>query len=147
MKTRQEQAISKFRSGLNCAQSVVSAYSTDFNFDGELALSISCAFGAGMGRLQETCGAVTGAFMVLGIDNCRKYSENKERKERTYAQVQEYSRQFSAIHGTLNCKTLINCDLRTPEGQKYFHDNNLHEAVCEQCIADSITVIDKLISK
>lgn len=56
-------AIESFRSGLNCAQAVVTAYADELNFDNNLALSVSCGFGGGMGRLQETCGAVTGYQM------------------------------------------------------------------------------------
>lgn len=145
MKSTKEKAINSFKSGLNCAQSVVTAFSDELKFDDKLALSISCGFGGGMGRLQETCGAVTGAFMVLGINNCQKYSDNKERKDITYAQVQDYNKQFIAIHGTINCKSLLNCNLRTPEGQQYFHEKNLHEVICEKCIADSVEIVEKMI--
>lgn len=145
MKSKEEKAINSFRAGLNCAQAIVTTYSDELKFDNKMALSISCGFGGGMGRLQETCGAVTGAFMVLGIYNCKKYTDNKERKDKTYAQVQEYSKQFKALHGMLDCKSLLNCDLNTKEGQQYVKDNNLHELVCEKCIADSINILDKLI--
>jgi len=56
MKPREEKAIQLFQSGLNCAQAVLTAYADDFNFDKGLAMSLSCGFGGGMGRLQETCG-------------------------------------------------------------------------------------------
>lgn len=72
-KSREEKAIEPFRAGLNCAQAVLAAYSDDLNFDKNLALNISCGFGGGMGRIQETCGAVTGSFMVLSIYNGKKY--------------------------------------------------------------------------
>jgi len=60
-------AINSFRSGYNCAQSVLYAFKDDFDFDENLALDISVGFGGGMERLQEKCGAVTGAFMVMGL--------------------------------------------------------------------------------
>lgn len=71
MKVIEEKAIVSFKAGLNCAQAVLTAYADDLSFDNNLALSVSCGFGGGMGRLQQTCGAVTGSFMVLGIYNCR----------------------------------------------------------------------------
>ena len=77
----EEKAIESFRSGLNCSQAVVTAYSEQLNYDDKLALSISCGFGGGMGRLQETCGAVTGSFMVLGIYNCNKMREIRKEKK------------------------------------------------------------------
>jgi C_GCAxxG_C_C family probable redox protein len=73
MATKNSNAINRFRSGLNCSQAVLTAFSDDLSFDDDLALCISCGFGSGMGRLQETCGAVTGAFMVMGMHNGKKY--------------------------------------------------------------------------
>jgi C_GCAxxG_C_C family probable redox protein len=140
----EEKAISSFRSGLNCAQAVLTAFADEMHFDNGMALSVACGFGGGMGRLQETCGAVTGSFMVMGIHNCRRYSDNKDRKEKTYAMVQEFSRKFRDKHGTMDCRTLMNCDLNTKEGQQYVKDHNLHEVVCEKCIADSIKIIQEI---
>jgi C_GCAxxG_C_C family probable redox protein len=144
MTTITEKAISNFRDGLNCAQAVLTAYSADMNFDNNLALSIACGFGGGMGRLQKTCGAATGSFMVMGVYNCRKYTDNKERKEMTYAMVQEFSRRFKEAHGTLNCHKLLNCDMKTEEGKQYIKDHNLHEVICERCIADSVKFIGEI---
>jgi len=144
---KEEKAIDSFKSGLNCAQSVLTSYSDELNFDYHLALSIACGFGAGMGRLQETCGAVTGSFMVFGIYNCKKHSDNKERKEKTYSMIQRFADKFKAIHGATDCKSLLNCDLRTKEGRRYAHDNNLYEKVCEKCILDSIKIIEGLIEE
>jgi len=140
-----EKAITTFRSGLNCAQAVLTAYSDELNFDNNLALSVSCGFGGGMGRLQETCGAVTGSFMVLGIYNCKKFSDNKERKEATYSMIQEFSKIFIQINGTTDCLSLLKCDLKTEEGNRYAKDNNLFGTVCEKCISDSVSIINKLI--
>jgi C_GCAxxG_C_C family probable redox protein len=122
------------------------AYAEKLNFDPKLALSISCGFGGGMGRLQETCGAVTGAFMVLGIYNCGKYSDNKERKAMTYQMVRDFNQKFTAIHHSANCKQLLNADLNTAEGQKFVQENNLHEKVCEKCIASSVKILDGMMN-
>lgn len=71
MNTTKDKAIQSFQSGMNCAQAVVTAYADRLKFDPDLAAGLSCGFGGGMGRLQQTCGALTGAFMVLGIHNSR----------------------------------------------------------------------------
>jgi C_GCAxxG_C_C family probable redox protein len=141
MKPTEEKAIATFRSGLNCAQAVLTAYSDEMQFDNSLALRIACGFGGGMGRLQEKCGAVTGSFMVLGIHICGKYSDNKERKEKTYAMVKEFNRRFKEIYNSADCIDLLKCDLNTNEGQQHVRDNNLHEVVCEKCIKDSIKIL------
>jgi len=145
IKPLEEKAIEVFRSGLNCAQAVVTSYSDKLQFDNSIALSVACGFGGGMGRLQETCGAVTGSFMVLGVYNCKKISDNKDRKEKTYAMVQKFSEKFKNINGSTDCRSLLKCDLKTEEGHRYAIEHNLFGTVCEKCISDSIGIIEELI--
>jgi C_GCAxxG_C_C family probable redox protein len=147
MESKENKAIASFKTGLNCAQAVLTAYSDDLNFDNDLALSISCGFGGGMGRLQETCGAVTGSFMVLGIFNSKRLTDNKDKKEETYSMIQEFSNKFRSIHGSMDCKSLLKCDLKTNEGKQYIEENKLTEKVCEKCISDSIKIIEELLGK
>jgi len=145
MESIEEKAIRTFRSGLNCAQAVITAYSEEMKFDNNLALNVSVGFGGGMGRLQKTCGAVTGSFMVLGIHNCKKLSDNKDRKETTYSMIQKFSQEFKLINGTTDCLELLKCDLKTEEGNRFAKENNLFGTVCEKCISDSVRTINKLI--
>mgnify|MGYP001171529577 CR=1 FL=1 len=100
-----------------------------------------------MGRLQKTCGAVTGAFMVLGIYNCKKYFTNKERKEYTYAMIQEFNERFQEIHSTCDCGALLNCNLNTEEGRAFARDNNLFEKRCEAFIRDAIVIMEELMEE
>jgi C_GCAxxG_C_C family probable redox protein len=146
MNSKEKTAIESFRSGLNCSQSVVASFAEEMSFDRNLALSISCGFGGGMGRLQETCGAATGAFMVMGIHFCRKYSDNKERKETTYAAIQKFSKEFTVLHGTMNCMELINVDLKTEDGHRILKESNLSENVCEKCILDAIKITEDILN-
>ena len=145
MNNLQQKAVENFRAGYNCAQSVLTTFSDDLKMDKNAALSISCGFGAGMGRLQETCGAATGSYMVIGLHTCRKYSDNKERKENSYALIREFEGEFKKLHGTSNCAELLKIDLKTPEGQKTFHDEHLNQTVCEQCIADSVEILSNIL--
>jgi C_GCAxxG_C_C family probable redox protein len=145
MKSKEEIAVEAFRSGLNCAQSVLLAYADDMNFDRKLALGISCGFGGGMGRLQETCGAVTGSFMVMGIHYCRKHTDNKQKKEATYAAIQQFSKEFTTVHDTMNCRELINVDLKTEDGHRILKESNLSENVCEKCIMDAVRITEEII--
>jgi C_GCAxxG_C_C family probable redox protein len=147
MKTKTDQAIISFRTGLNCSQAVLAAFSDDLGIDENLSLNISCGFGGGMGRLQETCGAVTGSFMVLGIYNGKKYSDNTDKKESTYLMIQDFARKFKSLHGAIDCKSLLKCDLSTREGRLFAKENSFYETVCEKCISDSINIIEELVGK
>jgi C_GCAxxG_C_C family probable redox protein len=142
-----EKTIESFRGGLNCAQTVVSSYADELKFDKEMAVSISCGFGGGMGRLQGTCGAVTGSYMVLGMYNCKKHADNKERKAATYEMVQRFNEKFLEANGSTDCISLLNCEIKSDEGQLKAKESGLFVTVCEKCIIDSIAIVDNLIGK
>ena len=145
MKSKTDKATGSFKAGLNCAQAVLTAFSDDLNIDTDLALNISCGFGGGMGRLQETCGACTGAYMVLGIHNGRTHSENQDKKETTYVLVQKFSEKFKSKHEATDCKSLLNCNIKTEEGHRLAKENKLFETQCEKYLSDSIGIVEELI--
>jgi len=145
MNTTKDIAIQSFRSGMNCAQSVVTAYADLLKFDPDLAAGLSCGFGGGMGRLQQTCGALTGAFMVLGIHNSRLYTDRVELKNRTYTQVREINEKFAQSQGATDCRSLLGCDLQTDEGMQFRKDTNQSKMICEKCIAASIELLDEIV--
>ena len=146
MQTSQSIAIEAFRGGLNCSQAVLLSYTDQLNIDKGMAMSIACGFGAGMGRLQETCGAVTGSFMVLSVYACKKNTENAERKEKSYELIQEFKKRFVALNGSAKCRDILNCDLQTAEGRQYAAEKNLFRTTCEKCITDSVDIIEELIA-
>lgn len=144
MNNRTTLALQSFRNGLNCSQSVFASYSETLGLDKDTALMVACGFGAGMGRMQETCGAVTGAYMVLSVFACRKNTENTERKTHSYAWVRTFSQLFAQRMGSTQCRTLLQCDLQTEEGQRYANENMVFENICEPCITTAIELIDTL---
>nr|WP_321484882.1 C-GCAxxG-C-C family protein [uncultured Draconibacterium sp.] len=138
------EAAELFLQDYNCAQSVLLAYSDVLQIDKETAINLSCGFGGGMSRLQETCGAVSAAYMIFGLANA-DLKDNPEKVAKTYTMVQTFHKQFTQLRGTTVCKTLISCDLNTEDGQKYFKANNLKADVCEGCIRDSVKLINEII--
>ena len=112
----------------------------------DLALKISCGFGGGMGKLQETCGAVTGAFMALGL----KYGiaeVDPQVKAENYGRIKTFTEKFKAIHGSINCMELVKTDLNTQEGAAYFKENNIMAEVCARCVGDAVKIVDEMLGK
>jgi len=148
MKETKEQVITSFRSEMNCAQAVLSAYADRLSFDKGFAVDVARAFGAGMGRLQETCGAVTGAYMVLGLYNSSLYDDESLLKDKTYAMIQEFAEKFTRLHGTTNCRKLLQGhDLKTPEGRKKAKEAGLFGDICEKCLEDSIEILEGMMGE
>lgn len=102
-----KRAMDNFKSGYNCSQSVVLAFSDKIGVDKEILLKISSSFGGGMGRLREVCGGVTGMFMVIGL--LYGYTEPKDIQGKTehYKKVQELAEEFSDITGSIVCRELL----------------------------------------
>lgn len=144
MTSKQKQAINTFKSNFNCAQSVFTSFSDKFGLDKDTANSLTSGFGGGMGMLQKTCGAVTGAYMVISLYNSKIFIDNTDRKEKSAGMIQDFYNKFNAVNGTTNCKKLMNCDLNTEAGSKYAKEHNLFETVCEKCVSDSVLILEEM---
>jgi len=141
---KSEQAKELFLSGFNCAQSVLLSFADDLQFSREHAQKISAGFGGGMGKRQETCGAVTGAIMVIGLLKGEEVCSNDELKSEAYGAVKELTRSFEAEYKTTRCKELIGCDLNTPEGSAKFRDEKIMENVCAGCVGKAVRIVESI---
>ena len=141
---RSEKAKELFLSGYNCAQSVLLSFADDLKFSKELAQKLAAGFGGGMGKQQETCGAVTGAIMVLGLLKGEEVNNNDELKSASYGAVKELTRAFVAEYNTTKCRDLIGCDLNTPEGETKFKEEKIMENTCAPCVEKAVQIVEEL---
>jgi C_GCAxxG_C_C family probable redox protein len=138
-------AVKKFKSSYCCSQSVLYSFADRVGLEPDLALKMADGFGAGMGRKQKVCGAISGAVLVLGLLYGRGEGEPEEKHEQTYAKVQELIERFEAQHGTVICSELLKgCDLLTPEGQAKFKGEQMIEG-CYGFVADAVNILEDLI--
>lgn len=106
--TKRERAINLFEEGYNCAQAVFGAFSEETGMDLETAVKFASAFGGGMGRLREVCGAVSGMFMVLSVLEGYTSPTAKEEKMDLYKKVQGLAEKFKEKNGgTYICRELL----------------------------------------
>jgi len=144
--TKSEVATAKFAEGYNCAQSVFYAFCDVLNFEKDLALKMTCGFGAGMGRKEEVCGAVTGGIVVIGTKYGRGEKDDRSATELTYQKTKELMERFAEKHGTYICRKLINdCELTSEEGQKQFKENDLLNTICKPCVLSVVEILEELI--
>jgi len=142
MNERSATAVERFLLGYNCAQSVLYSFCDDLAFDKELALKLATGLGAGIAGRQETCGAVTGGILVIGLKQGQGEDDDKAVAYAAYAKVRELIRRFEAKHGSSLCRQLLNgCDFNTPEGRRQFDENDLLNTICKTCVE---TVVEEL---
>jgi C_GCAxxG_C_C family probable redox protein len=141
-----EEAVACFEEGFSCSQAVLSAYAPQFGLERESALKVSGAFGAGMGRMGETCGAVTGAFMVIGLKHGKTRAEDDEAKERAYRLVQEFADRFKARHGSIVCRELLGCDLSISEQRALAQEKKLTATLCPGFVRDAAEIVEQILN-
>ena len=103
---RVARGVAYFKEGYNCAQSVARAFADMYDVPEDLITLLSASFGAGMGRMRETCGTASGMFMIAGLETA-SVEASQEIKARNYAAVQELAADFKAQTGSLICRELL----------------------------------------
>ena len=145
MNSKVQQAVEKFEKGFNCSQAILSTYCEQYGLDEKAALKIATGFGGGM-HIDGTCGAVTGAFMVLGL----KYGnteEDKQAKENTYIKVIQYAKKFSARNGTVKCHDLLDCDITTREGLEIARQKGVFSSICPGLVKDAAEILEEMLAE
>lgn len=111
---RIEKAVSLFKEGFNCSQSVVAAFADMYGFTHDQALRMSASFGGGVGRMRETCGAACGLFLLAGLETGATEGADREGKAKNYAVVQELAEEFKRRNGALRCADLLGLSKKEP---------------------------------
>jgi C_GCAxxG_C_C family probable redox protein len=143
---RIEGAVACFNEGFSCSQALLSTYGPLFGLDRDLAFKVSGGFGAGMGRMGSTCGAVTGALMVLGLKYGRTAAGDRETKEKVYGLVREFIARFKARNDSIICNELLECDISTPEGMKRANELKLVSTRCPTFVRDAAELLEELLA-
>lgn len=114
LEERVDKAVTYFKSGYNCSQSVVAAFADMYGYTEEQALRMAASFGGGIGRMRQTCGAACGMFLLAGLENGATDAKDRDGKAANYALVQQLAGEFSKRNGSLICAELLG--LKQPEG-------------------------------
>jgi C_GCAxxG_C_C family probable redox protein len=142
---RLQRACSLFKEGFSCSQAVLSAFSDLFNLDLKTSLRISQPFGGGVAHRGETCGAVSGAFMVIGLRFGRTVAEDIQARERTYEAVREFIKRFERSQGSIICRELLGQDLSTEKGLRLAEEEKLFETLCPGLVQSAVEILQDLI--
>ena len=134
-----EKAVQCFNSGYNCSQAVFSVYSEKLGISNETAYKIASGFGAGMGRQCETCGAVTGAYMVIGLKYGHASPDDTDSKEKTYAMVQEFTRRFCERNKSTKCEDLLGTHMVNGDREKA---KAMVKTVCPKMVQDAAEILE-----
>lgn len=139
---RQEKATSLYRNGLNCAQSVIGAFEDIIGEEKATMTSAATGFGGGMGKLQKTCGAITGSIMVMS----KLQNNNTQDSQKLLTQnIQNYLEKFEKHFGSVDCRNLIPYNLNSNEGKEKAIQHNVFEEKCTKFITKSVEWVSNIL--
>jgi C_GCAxxG_C_C family probable redox protein len=142
--TKREEAVERFRSGLNCAQAVLATFADEYGLDEEAACRVAAGFGGGIGRTGGVCGAVTGAIMALGLMDQDSDPTDPIAKVRLQSRVYGLMQEFESRTGALDCRDLLGCDISTPEGHNQAESEDLFDIRCPELVAEAVDIVEGL---
>ncbi|MBN1906692.1 MAG: C_GCAxxG_C_C family protein [Deltaproteobacteria bacterium] len=142
---RTENAVDKFNQGYACSQAILTEYCELFDLDNETALKLATGFAAGM-RNGRTCGAVTGAYMVLGLKFGDQNCVTADGRKKVYDAVVEFINSFEQGYGSTDCEKLLGCNVGTADGMKKAKEENLFYTICPKLINSSSEILETILN-
>ena len=134
-----------FLQGYNCAQAVTVAFCDVTGLEEKTAARMVSAFGGGMGRLREVCGAVSGMFFVLSYLYGYDTAGDDVSKKRLYTDVQALAAQFREACGSIVCREILNNPptdpTPSPRTAEYYKDRP-----CARMVLTAATLMDGFIA-
>jgi C_GCAxxG_C_C family probable redox protein len=143
--SKASEARKQFEEGFSCAPSVLSACSEQFGLEKQLALKIACGFGGGIGRMGRTCGAVTGAVMVIGLKHGQSDAADEQPRQETHNLVKKFINKFTELHGSVECRELIGYDLSNPAEFESARKSGVIEKKCHGFVYDAARILEDVL--
>jgi C_GCAxxG_C_C family probable redox protein len=148
MSEKQQQSLEAFRNGYNCAQSVLSVFAEESGLTKDAGLKLASPFGSGIAYMQETCGAVTGALMAIGLKYGKGENGTNKDKTRAYEISRTFLSEFRKLHNTVCCRQLLDgLDMSTPEGMAKIQELDLFRLRCAKYVQDAVALTEKIITQ
>lgn len=135
MESRINKTIELHDKGYNCAQAVACAYCDLVGLDEKTALCATEAFGAGMGGMQATCGAISGAVFLAGLKNADGNVDAPRSKGKTYQLSKAIVENFRKKNGTVIC-----CELKATNPETGNPTRS-----CAGCIMDAAAIAEDVL--
>lgn len=134
MESRVERAVEKRNAeGYNCAQAVACTYCDLVGIDEKLLFEMTEALGLGMGCMEGTCGAVSGACVLAGLVSSTGRLEKPDSKSQSYKKAREIIERFKERNETITCKEL-----------KGIETGNIIRS-CPDCIRDAAEFVEQVL--
>lgn len=143
-----ERAKALFYQGYNCSQAVAGAFAEQMGLPLDTVTQMVSALGGGMCRMRETCGAVSGAMIVLGTLRGYHDPTAKDQKAKLYAEGQQLCRQFQKRFGSLTCGRLLGIEPGSSDAQPTPRTSEFYQTrPCPHLIEGMAEILESYLAK
>ena len=140
-----EYARQQFLKSMNCSQAILETYGPEMGLPVNQARRVAAAFAGGMGMGSE-CGAITGAYMVIGMKYGKTAESDSRADNETFKRLAEFNKQFKARHTHITCSELLQTDMGTPEGVKEAAGKGYFTSRCPLYVKSAAEILEKLLA-
>jgi C_GCAxxG_C_C family probable redox protein len=134
-----QKAVDYFEQGYSCSQSIALAFLGDI-INTETILRFLSAFGGGMGRTGQTCGAISGGMAVLGFYLGQTSPQETEKKEALYSVCQNWMAEFQKAFDQTTCNGLLGFDIGNPSQRLIAKEQGVFSERCPSIVRKSAEV-------
>jgi C_GCAxxG_C_C family probable redox protein len=142
-----DEAVALFAEGFSCAPAVFAPFAARLGLEREAALRIATPFGGGVAGCAETCGAVNGALLVVGLARGRDRIDDAPAKDEAYRLTRAFRERFAARACSLVCRELLGCDISTEAGMRAARDGGLFTSQCPRYVRDAAEILEELLGR
>ncbi|MBR4953371.1 MAG: C_GCAxxG_C_C family protein [Oscillospiraceae bacterium] len=134
-----EEIIAKFAAGLNCGQCTLTPWAEELGYDYEELLRVAGSFGGGCFR-GDTCGAVIGALIAIGMKYGGTYSE--EDSAIVHEKVHAFHDAFIERFGATSCRELLKYDFSKPGEKDKAVESGIMMEACPMFVLGALEILD-----
>ncbi len=140
-----EYAKNQFLKSMNCSQAILETYAPSLGMTVQQARKVAAAFAGGMGMGSE-CGALTGAYMVIGMKYGKTVDSDSHADTETFKRVTELTKEFKARHKHIGCSELLESDMGTPDGIQKAAGKGYFTSRCPGFVNTVAEILDKVLA-
>lgn len=146
--TKADRAKALFLEGYNCAQATFGAFAEDYGLDFNVAMTLSAGLGGGIGRLRETCGAVTGATLAVSLAMGSFDLHNPDAKTAVYKEIRKVVEIFEEETGSIVCADMLGVTRRGDSPAAEPRTNEYYQKrPCADLVYLAASAAEKIISQ
>lgn len=131
----------EFMKGFDCGQVVLRRFAPELGLDTEIAAKIASPFGAGAFK-GDTCGAVEGAYIVLGLKFGWGREGEGDKKPLLIQKLREFDERFQAKESYLVCEDILGGNILT-DGER-LQEEKVMQKKCPAAVIHAIAILNEI---